>query len=873
MSASPSRRWGPIRSLLYLAPLLVGISYAALRENYALPEPVVDPINPITGLPQISEARILEYSRYLSEDIGYRTVGTREHALGDEWMVQQAEVMRAQCEEALRALPGRKLQCEIWHQRGDGYHRFDIMGKRLYKTYRDLTNVVVRISDGTEKGKTHAVLVNAHVDSTLPSPGAADDALAVGIMLECMRVLVNTPDWEPTHSIVFLFNNAEESLQDGSHLFSTQHPIADTYCDICFRASDRSRTFLPAAGTTGKALLFQATSEQMIQTYSKVPRPSGTIIANEVFSSGIIMSDTDFRQFEEYLNVTGLDIAVVGNSYLYHTRKDLVENIEPGVAQNMAENTLALLLELSSPDSVLPTLTAGYTRPTTVFFSYFGYFIVYSFRTASAMYTALLIASVALIYFTYVDPAPALKQRISPIVEQLKGIAAVALGFVGAILGANIVAFLMRNVLGKALSWFSVEMSCIVLYGPAALAGALASQLLIGRVREHTVFTSILLLQALLATVVQSLGIGSSAALFLSALPLSISLVLNAFVTTPGDDVSLVSYALGQFTPLSLGTQIFCGTLDVFVPLTGRMGEEAPAEHIIASIVAFSGAYAVPLVLPFVHRFGRAVLIRSVVLMTILTAVVMAVFSLRSPFDNMHQKRMYVLHMENTTSLEQHLHVASADGAPGFDELAKSIAQRFSIPGIEAKSVVMDEWNGDWDILYPFSSFLTPYKFEMPLKPEYLDPLDQTFKVSAANDTIDWAAGTRSLTLVVEHPGVIWTTIAFDAHVLKWTLDRNPPDGFARHHVKEASFYGHDRWSMDVVIKLPEGSDAPEAPKLRVNFVGVHEKAMWPGKKAEKEAGGHVMRLFEEFDNWIADYTGDTVDVMLLGCVGGVADV
>ena len=26
-------------------------------------------------------------------------------------------------------------------------------------------------------------------------------------------------------------------------------------------------------------------------------------------------------------------MAVVGNSYLYHMRKDLVENIEPGVAQ------------------------------------------------------------------------------------------------------------------------------------------------------------------------------------------------------------------------------------------------------------------------------------------------------------------------------------------------------------------------------------------------------------------------------------------------------------------------------------------------------------------------------------------------------------
>lgn len=78
-----------------------------------------------------------------------------------------------------------------------------MMGKRLYKTYVDLTNIVVRISDGTVEGKEHAVLINSHLDSTLPSPGAADDAISVGIMLDCMRVLVNTPEWSPKHAIVF----------------------------------------------------------------------------------------------------------------------------------------------------------------------------------------------------------------------------------------------------------------------------------------------------------------------------------------------------------------------------------------------------------------------------------------------------------------------------------------------------------------------------------------------------------------------------------------------------------------------------------------------------------------------------------------------
>ena len=74
-------------------------------------------------LPQISETQILSHVRHLSEDIGYRTVGTREHALGDAWMLEQARELVRQCEEAVKSVPGRKLECEVWRQEGSGNHR------------------------------------------------------------------------------------------------------------------------------------------------------------------------------------------------------------------------------------------------------------------------------------------------------------------------------------------------------------------------------------------------------------------------------------------------------------------------------------------------------------------------------------------------------------------------------------------------------------------------------------------------------------------------------------------------------------------------------------------------------------------------------
>ena len=466
---------------------------------------------------------------------------------------------------------------------------FDIMSARLYKTYVNLANIVVRISDGTPEGKEHAVLINAHLDSTLPSPGAADDALAVGAMLEVARTLVSTRGWTPEHSIILLFNTAEESLQDASHLFGTLHP---------WRHTVRAVLNLEAAGTRGRTLLFQATSQQMINAYSQVPRPLGTIVANDVFSSGIIMSDTDFRQFELYMNVTGLDMAVVGHSYFYHTRKDLVRYIEPGVAQHMGDNTLALVRYLSSEESPLPTLTTGYLKPTTVFFSFLGvYFIRYSFATANAMHFVFLAANMALISLTSSSVRTVRvkkdKQTIkstnngfvsvsesSEIVTEggnvwsdvLKGALVIVLGFASALISVHIVALVMVHLFNRPLSWFRYEASCLLLYGPPALFGGLATHAVLQpllRVSEKSLLQALLLLNSLLAIVLQLVGIGSAILFFAAGLSIFAGLLVDAI--KGGEHPSLLVYAFGQFIPFLYGTELFVIVSDIFVPLVSSL--------------------------------------------------------------------------------------------------------------------------------------------------------------------------------------------------------------------------------------------------------------------------------------------------------------
>ncbi len=123
--------------------------------------------------------------------------------------------------------------------------------------------------------------------------------------------------------------------QDASHLFSTQQPKE-------IEGTLRSVINVEACGASGPEIVFQATSAevstslewrgggwrksgadaltwasllQMVRALAKTPRPYGTVLGTEVFSLGIINSDTDFRQFVDYANLTGLDMALVQDSY------------------------------------------------------------------------------------------------------------------------------------------------------------------------------------------------------------------------------------------------------------------------------------------------------------------------------------------------------------------------------------------------------------------------------------------------------------------------------------------------------------------------------------------------------------------------------
>ena len=127
--------------------------------------------------------------------------------------------------------------------------RQSTFGFEFANVYNNLTNVVMTIRTGHgeskgskgSKGEGGKLLINAHFDSTLGTPGASDCASCVGVAVEVIRALlvhyssatgagradgdgdgssgVSSATTLPPASIVLLLNGGEETLMQAAHGF------------------------------------------------------------------------------------------------------------------------------------------------------------------------------------------------------------------------------------------------------------------------------------------------------------------------------------------------------------------------------------------------------------------------------------------------------------------------------------------------------------------------------------------------------------------------------------------------------------------------------------------------------------------------------
>jgi len=247
-------------------------------------------------------------------------------------------------------------------------------------------------------------------------------------------------------------------------------------------------------------------------------------------------------------------MAVVGHSYYYHTSKDTVENIDPGVAQHFAENVLEIVKRMTvrerdttgayKPASLLERVkkfedppmelphgraaaspsatpvkaqsksTSGSMpfstsekgggqhsrRPDVVFYSLAGLtVIVYSGTTARIMYTLWAVFCIGMVWAgspakqgqpdssqekkaQETAPAPTISHA------SLVGRSVLHLLFtlVLAVVYSNILAFIMRTVLGRQLTWFAGIWRPVGLYAWPALLGTHPQHLVSGLYTNET---------------------------------------------------------------------------------------------------------------------------------------------------------------------------------------------------------------------------------------------------------------------------------------------------------------------------------------------------------------------------------------------------
>lgn len=76
-------------------------------------------------------------------------------------------------------------------------------------------------------------------------------------------------------------------------------------------------------------------------------------VAEEIFSSGLIQSDSDFRNFRMYgERLAGIDCAQNTNGYVYHTKYDDYDLITLGSLQHTGDNVVAVIRELEGTDEM-----------------------------------------------------------------------------------------------------------------------------------------------------------------------------------------------------------------------------------------------------------------------------------------------------------------------------------------------------------------------------------------------------------------------------------------------------------------------------------------------------------------------------------------
>uniref|UniRef100_A0A8C1RKM8 Endoplasmic reticulum metallopeptidase 1 n=1 Tax=Cyprinus carpio TaxID=7962 RepID=A0A8C1RKM8_CYPCA len=514
--------------------------------------------------------------------IGPRTVGSPENENTTvSYLLDQIEQIRSESETGPHSIT-------VDIQRPSGCFSIGC--------YDRITNIAVKLQPKTSA--QHFMLANCHFDSVANSPGASDDAVGCSVMLEVLHSLANlsTP---LKHGVIFLFNGAEETILQASHGFITQHPWARQV---------RAFVNLEAAGVGGKELVFQTGPENpwLVQAYARAAvHPFATVVGQEIFQSGLIPSDTDFRIFRDFGNIPGIDLAFIENGFIYHTKYDTPGRIHTDSIQRAGDNILSVLKHLVMSDELADS--SQYRHGNMVFFDLLGLtMLVYPAHVGTVINYIVAVAAVI-----YLSGKCLLTSSGRYMRDLVCVVCVLVLSWIFSLVTLLFVAWLV-TLMGRSMFWYSHIHAAVFLYGSAAVCILLLIHTLVknrcyrraGRVDLAELFFdgSLLLWCFVLFFFTHRGWCSAYVPMMMVLFPLISKLLLTKLFRARGASLQYsVLYLMGLVVPYVYIMFLIRVIFEVFTPILGRSKDEIPPDIIMASLVTVATVILSSYIIHFIY--------------------------------------------------------------------------------------------------------------------------------------------------------------------------------------------------------------------------------------------------------------------------------
>ncbi|MDP1736867.1 MAG: M20/M25/M40 family metallo-hydrolase [Caulobacter sp.] len=199
---------------------------------------------------------------------------------------------------------------------------------------------IVGVLPGRDRSKP-ALALMAHYDSVPGSPGAADDATGVAVILDIARAV--KARGTPARDIIVIITDGEEAGLLGARRFFHDHPLKKRIGLLIN---------LEARGGGGRANMFQTGpgNGALIPVFAQsAVSPISNSLA--VFLYETMPNDTDFT-VSNAAGIRGLNFAFIGRQFDYHSATSTPANLDQGSVRHMGEQALAATLALAFTDTL-----------------------------------------------------------------------------------------------------------------------------------------------------------------------------------------------------------------------------------------------------------------------------------------------------------------------------------------------------------------------------------------------------------------------------------------------------------------------------------------------------------------------------------------